>query len=161
MIFSITVYYASLSSSHWPGLNSEWFVLQTRLQFFHFNYGKCVFWMLITFQPANHRSARNWLIFCLVLSSCCPYVNQDVNKQVRGYKNRYIQIDKPPTCKLDEGTYRLMSEPEGDIKPQVSLFACACVSAHMLSFILQLMCWKLQYCDCQVLHHYHCHHHPH
>ncbi|XP_038549585.1 uncharacterized protein si:dkeyp-97b10.3 isoform X1 [Micropterus salmoides] len=50
---------------------------------------------------------------------------KDVNKQVRGYKNRYIQIDKPPTCKLDEGTYRLMSEPEGDIKPQDLKFTLA------------------------------------
>lgn len=54
--------------------------------------------------------------------SCYPCVNQDVAKQVRGYKKRYIQIEKPPTCKLDEGTYRLMSEPEGDIKPEVCPF---------------------------------------
>uniref|UniRef100_A0A3Q3BCN6 Si:dkeyp-97b10.3 n=1 Tax=Kryptolebias marmoratus TaxID=37003 RepID=A0A3Q3BCN6_KRYMA len=37
-------------------------------------------------------------------------------------KNRYLRIDKPPTCKLDEGTYRLLSKPEGEIKPQVCLF---------------------------------------
>uniref|UniRef100_A0A3P8RM13 Si:dkeyp-97b10.3 n=1 Tax=Amphiprion percula TaxID=161767 RepID=A0A3P8RM13_AMPPE len=47
---------------------------------------------------------------------------KDIRKQVQGYKNRYIKIDKPPTCKLDEGTYRLLSEPEGEIKPQVWLF---------------------------------------
>ncbi|KAG8001957.1 hypothetical protein GBF38_012257, partial [Nibea albiflora] len=49
----------------------------------------------------------------------------DVAKQVRGYKKRYIQIEKPPTCKLDEGTYRLMSEPEGDIKPEDLKFTLA------------------------------------
>ncbi|KAM9359485.1 uncharacterized protein ABDE67_002606 [Symphorus nematophorus] len=49
----------------------------------------------------------------------------DIAKQVRGYKHRYIKIDKPPTCKLDEGTYRLMSEPEGDIKPQDLKFTLA------------------------------------
>ncbi|XP_076592098.1 uncharacterized protein LOC143323857 [Chaetodon auriga] len=43
---------------------------------------------------------------------------KDIAKQVRGCKNRYIRIDKPPTCTLDEGTYRLTSEPEGEIKPQ-------------------------------------------
>ncbi|XP_069004323.1 uncharacterized protein [Embiotoca jacksoni] len=50
---------------------------------------------------------------------------KDVSKQVRGYKNRYIKIDKPPTCKLYEGTYRLLSEPEGDIKPQALKFTLA------------------------------------
>ena len=63
----------------------------------------------------NHRPAR----LIILSSSCCPYVNQDITKQVRSYKNRYIKIDKPPTCKLDEGTYRLVSEPEGEIKPEV------------------------------------------
>lgn len=62
---------------------------------------------------------------CSHLLSCCLDVNQDITKQVRGYKNRYIRIDKPPTCKLDEGMYRLMSEPEGEIRPQVSLFVQA------------------------------------
>lgn len=50
-------------------------------------------------------------------------MNQDVKEQVRGYKNRYILIEKPPTCKLDEGAYRLISEPEGEIRPQVRLLA--------------------------------------
>lgn len=48
-------------------------------------------------------------------------VDQDISKQVRGYKNRYIRIEKPPTCKLEEGAYRLISEPEGEIRPQVRL----------------------------------------
>ncbi|XP_038162314.1 uncharacterized protein si:dkeyp-97b10.3 [Cyprinodon tularosa] len=50
---------------------------------------------------------------------------KDVAKQLRGYKNRYIKIDKPPTCKLEEGTYRLVSEPEGEIKPEVLKFTLA------------------------------------
>uniref|UniRef100_A0A3P9HDH2 Si:dkeyp-97b10.3 n=1 Tax=Oryzias latipes TaxID=8090 RepID=A0A3P9HDH2_ORYLA len=50
---------------------------------------------------------------------------KDIAKQVRACKNRYIKIDKPPTCKLDEGTYRLLSEPEGDIKPQELNFTLA------------------------------------
>ncbi|XP_041851566.1 uncharacterized protein si:dkeyp-97b10.3 isoform X2 [Melanotaenia boesemani] len=50
---------------------------------------------------------------------------KDIGKQVRSYKNRYIKIDKPPTCKLDEGTYRLLSEPEGEIKPQDLKFTLA------------------------------------
>ncbi|XP_037631940.1 uncharacterized protein si:dkeyp-97b10.3 [Sebastes umbrosus] len=50
---------------------------------------------------------------------------KDIGKQVRGYKNRYIRIEKPPTCKLEEGTYRLLSEPEGDIKPQDLKFTLA------------------------------------
>ncbi|XP_023147366.2 uncharacterized protein si:dkeyp-97b10.3 isoform X2 [Amphiprion ocellaris] len=50
---------------------------------------------------------------------------KDIRKQVQGYKNRYIKIDKPPTCKLDEGTYRLLSEPEGEIKPQDLKFTLA------------------------------------
>lgn len=50
---------------------------------------------------------------------------KDVAKQVRSYKNRYFQITKPPTCHLDEGTYRLLSEPEGEIKPQELKFTLA------------------------------------
>ncbi|XP_027855408.1 uncharacterized protein LOC114133582 isoform X3 [Xiphophorus couchianus] len=50
---------------------------------------------------------------------------KDIGKQVRGYKNRYMKIDKPPTCKLDEGTYRLVSEPEGEIKPEELKFTLA------------------------------------
>ncbi|CAK6963478.1 uncharacterized protein si:dkeyp-97b10.3 [Scomber scombrus] len=50
---------------------------------------------------------------------------KDISKQVRCYKNRYIRIEKPPTCKLDEGTYRLMSEPEGEIKPEDLKFTLA------------------------------------
>ncbi|KAM7413004.1 hypothetical protein PAMA_020405 [Pampus argenteus] len=50
---------------------------------------------------------------------------KDIAKQVRCYKNRYIQIEKPPTCKLEEGTYRLMSEPEGEIKPEDLKFTLA------------------------------------
>ncbi|XP_028275737.1 uncharacterized protein LOC114445012 isoform X2 [Parambassis ranga] len=50
---------------------------------------------------------------------------KDIRKQVQGYKNRYTRIEKPPTCKLDEGTYRLLSEPEGEIKPEDLKFTIA------------------------------------
>ncbi|XP_078102166.1 uncharacterized protein LOC144515310 isoform X4 [Sander vitreus] len=50
---------------------------------------------------------------------------KDIGKQVRCYKNRYKKIEKPPTCKLDEGMYRLLSEPEGEIKPQDLKFTLA------------------------------------
>ncbi|KAM4742068.1 uncharacterized protein FYW61_000989 [Anableps anableps] len=43
---------------------------------------------------------------------------QDIYKQVQRYKNQYIRIDKPPTCKLVEGTFHLFSEPEGEIRPE-------------------------------------------
>ncbi|XP_034404001.1 uncharacterized protein si:dkeyp-97b10.3 isoform X2 [Cyclopterus lumpus] len=50
---------------------------------------------------------------------------KDIGKQMRRYKNRYLPIEKPPTCNLEEGTYRLLSEPEGDIKPQDLKFTLA------------------------------------
>lgn len=84
-------------------------------------------------QNVNHHSGCSSSVASSCTPSCCPYLNQDIAKQVRGYKNRHIRIDKPPTCILDEGMYRLMSEPEGEIKPQVRLFARACVK----SFVLQ------------------------
>lgn len=54
---------------------------------------------------------------------CFPLVNQDIRKQVRSSQSRYMKIDKPATCKLNERMYRLTSEPEGEIKPEVMLFA--------------------------------------
>ncbi|XP_034024180.1 NACHT, LRR and PYD domains-containing protein 1b allele 3 isoform X2 [Thalassophryne amazonica] len=50
---------------------------------------------------------------------------KDIGKQVRSYKNRYIKIEKPPTCKLEECTYRLLSDPEGEIKPENLKFTLA------------------------------------
>ncbi|XP_072320220.1 uncharacterized protein [Eucyclogobius newberryi] len=50
---------------------------------------------------------------------------KDIRYQVRGYKNRYISIEKPPTCKLGEDTYRLLCEPEGEVKPQELKFTLA------------------------------------
>ncbi|KAM8902806.1 uncharacterized protein AB9W97_007289 isoform 2-T2 [Spinachia spinachia] len=50
---------------------------------------------------------------------------QDIRKQVRGYRNRCVSIMKPPQCVLDEGTYRLLSEPEGEIRPQDLKFTFA------------------------------------
>ncbi|KAM9441953.1 uncharacterized protein ACWYII_014239 isoform 2-T2 [Salvelinus alpinus] len=42
---------------------------------------------------------------------------KDIGKEVRCANKRYLKVEKPPTCKLDERRYRLMSEPEGDISP--------------------------------------------
>ncbi|KAM9442932.1 uncharacterized protein ACWYII_014707 [Salvelinus alpinus] len=46
---------------------------------------------------------------------------KDIGKEVRCANKRYLKVEKPPTCKLDERRYRLMSEPEGDISPANSL----------------------------------------
>uniref|UniRef100_A0A8D3ALZ4 Si:dkeyp-97b10.3 n=1 Tax=Scophthalmus maximus TaxID=52904 RepID=A0A8D3ALZ4_SCOMX len=82
-----------------------------------------------TSQPVEHHgvvlvykqlgSDDNNCSFHIYLATNSSSDIKDICKQVRGYKNRYFRIEKPPTCKLDEGTYRLLSEPEGDIKPQV------------------------------------------
>uniref|UniRef100_A0A3Q4GKE6 Si:dkeyp-97b10.3 n=1 Tax=Neolamprologus brichardi TaxID=32507 RepID=A0A3Q4GKE6_NEOBR len=45
--------------------------------------------------------------------------------QKRSPTSSVLVVIKPPTCKLDEGTYRLLSEPEGDIKPQELKFTLA------------------------------------
>ncbi|KAF0030367.1 hypothetical protein F2P81_017098 [Scophthalmus maximus] len=81
-----------------------------------------------TSQPVEHHgvvlvykqlgSDDNNCSFHIYLATNSSSDIKDICKQVRGYKNRYFRIEKPPTCKLDEGTYRLLSEPEGDIKPQ-------------------------------------------
>uniref|UniRef100_A0A8C7L1G9 Si:dkeyp-97b10.3 n=1 Tax=Oncorhynchus kisutch TaxID=8019 RepID=A0A8C7L1G9_ONCKI len=42
---------------------------------------------------------------------------KDIWNEVRCANKRYLKVEKPPTCKLDEKRYRLMSEPEGDISP--------------------------------------------
>ncbi|XP_071214979.1 uncharacterized protein [Salvelinus alpinus] len=50
---------------------------------------------------------------------------KDIGKEVRCSKRRYLKVEKPPTCKLDERRYRLMSEPEGDISPADLQFTLA------------------------------------
>lgn len=88
-----------------------------------------------TSQPVEHHgvvlvykqlgSDDNNCSFHIYLATNSSSDIKDICKQVRGYKNRYFRIEKPPTCKLDEGTYRLLSEPEGDIKPQDLKFTLA------------------------------------
>lgn len=63
--------------------------------------------------------------FHIYLATNSPSDIKDIRSQVRGYKNRYISIEKPPTCKLDEGTYRLLCEPEGEVRPQELKFTLA------------------------------------
>ncbi|KAL3057453.1 hypothetical protein OYC64_007850 [Pagothenia borchgrevinki] len=70
-------------------------------------------------------SGNNNYSFHVYLATNSSSDINDIGKQVRGYKNRYIRIEKPPTCKLDEGTYHLLSEPEGEIKPQDLKFTLA------------------------------------
>ncbi|KAF7660420.1 hypothetical protein LDENG_00282310, partial [Lucifuga dentata] len=50
---------------------------------------------------------------------------KDICKEVRSSKRRYMKIEKPPTCKLDERNYRLLSEPEGEINPEDLKFTLA------------------------------------
>ncbi|MEQ2252290.1 hypothetical protein ILYODFUR_020239, partial [Ilyodon furcidens] len=42
----------------------------------------------------------------------------DIYEQVHTYEDRYIRIQKPAMCKLVEGTFHLLSEPEGQILPE-------------------------------------------
>lgn len=70
-------------------------------------------------------TSNNCHSFHIYLATNSPSDIKDVRNQVRGYKNRYISIEKPPTCKLDEGTYRLLCEPEGEVKPQELKFTLA------------------------------------
>uniref|UniRef100_A0A3B4AIY9 Uncharacterized protein n=1 Tax=Periophthalmus magnuspinnatus TaxID=409849 RepID=A0A3B4AIY9_9GOBI len=88
-----------------------------------------------TSQPVEHHGvvliykqvaiSNNCHSFHIYLATNSPSDIKDIRSQVRGYKNRYISIEKPPTCKLDEGTYRLLCEPEGEIKPQELKFTLA------------------------------------
>lgn len=78
--------------------------------------------VLIYKQVANSDNCHSFHIY---LSTNSPSDIKDIRNQVRGYKNRYISIEKPPTCTLDEGTYRLLCEPEGEVKPQELKFTLA------------------------------------
>ncbi|KAJ0063762.1 hypothetical protein NL108_006709 [Boleophthalmus pectinirostris] len=88
-----------------------------------------------TSQPVEHHGvvliykqvaiSDNCHSFHIYLATNSPSDIKDIRNQVRGYKNRYISIEKPPTCKLDEGTYRLLCEPEGEVKPQELKFTLA------------------------------------
>ncbi|KAM6960554.1 uncharacterized protein FYW47_009124 [Aplochiton taeniatus] len=50
---------------------------------------------------------------------------KDIGKEVRSSKKSYIKIEKPPTCKLDEKRYRLVTEPDGEISPEDLPFTLA------------------------------------
>ncbi|XP_067451001.1 uncharacterized protein si:dkeyp-97b10.3 isoform X2 [Thunnus thynnus] len=80
--------------------------------------------VLVYKQLGNDNNNNNYS-FHIYLATNSSSDIKDIAKQVRCYKNRYIRIEKPPTCKLDEGTYRLMSEPEGEIKPEDLKFTLA------------------------------------
>ncbi|XP_074536379.1 uncharacterized protein LOC141798371 [Halichoeres trimaculatus] len=78
--------------------------------------------VLVYKQLGNDNSSYSFHVY-LATNSASDI--KDISKQVQGYKNRYMKIAKPPTCKLDEGTYRLLSEPEGEIKPEDLKFTLA------------------------------------
>nr|XP_057936753.1 uncharacterized protein si:dkeyp-97b10.3 [Doryrhamphus excisus] len=77
--------------------------------------------VLVYRQLANDDEKYNFHIYLATNSSEI----KDIRKQVGKYTKRYIQIEKPPTCTLNEGTYRLLSKPEGAIEPQVLNFTLA------------------------------------
>ncbi|XP_070685990.1 uncharacterized protein [Pempheris klunzingeri] len=81
--------------------------------------------VVLIYKQLGGDSNNNNYSFHVYLATNSSSDIKDIAKQVRGYKNRYIRIEKPPTCKLDEGTYRLLSEPEGEIKPQELKFTLA------------------------------------
>ncbi|KAJ8388661.1 hypothetical protein AAFF_G00130700 [Aldrovandia affinis] len=55
---------------------------------------------------------------------------KDIQKEVRTAKKKYVKMEKPPTCRnlLEEKkNYKLISEPEGEINPEVFQFTLAAV----------------------------------
>lgn len=50
---------------------------------------------------------------------------KDIGKEVRCSNRKFQKVEKPPTCKLDERRYRLMSDPEGEIIPEDLSFTLA------------------------------------
>ncbi|XP_067102384.1 uncharacterized protein si:dkeyp-97b10.3 isoform X2 [Osmerus mordax] len=50
---------------------------------------------------------------------------KDIGKEVRSSNRKFQKVDKPPTCSLDERTYRLLTEPEGEITPEELSFTLA------------------------------------
>ncbi|KAL0973071.1 hypothetical protein UPYG_G00198550 [Umbra pygmaea] len=75
----------------------------------------------------------------------------DIGKEVRSSKKRYLKIEKPPTCKLDERRYRLTSEPEGDINPGDLPFTLAVtkLKGYFEAFFEQGPPFKLSLVDTQ------------
>ncbi|XP_077954460.1 uncharacterized protein LOC120824276 isoform X2 [Gasterosteus aculeatus] len=80
-----------------------------------------VYWL--SSNSGNNNNSNNTFHIYLAPNSSSEI--QDIRKQVRGHRNRCERIVKPPQCILDEGTYRLLSEPEGEIKPQDLKFTFA------------------------------------
>ncbi|XP_062417164.1 uncharacterized protein si:dkeyp-97b10.3 isoform X2 [Pungitius pungitius] len=81
-----------------------------------------VYWLSSNGSSSSNNNNNKFHIFLAPNSSS---EIQDIRKQVRGHRNRCERIVKPPQCLLNEGTYRLLSEPEGEIKPQDLTFTFA------------------------------------
>ncbi|KAM4627945.1 uncharacterized protein ACJ7VT_002833 isoform 2-T2 [Polymixia lowei] len=89
-----------------------------------------------TNQPVEHHgvvlvykelgnSSNNNYSFRIYLATNNSSDVKDISKEVRSSKKRYMKVEKPPTCKLDERRYRLTSEPEGEINPEDLAFTLA------------------------------------
>lgn len=74
------------------------------------------------FKEVGHESSFSFRVY-LAGNNCSDI--KDIRRAVRRANNfrnnkRYIQVDKPPTCMLEENRrYRLISEPMGHITPEV------------------------------------------
>ncbi|XP_067306031.1 NACHT, LRR and PYD domains-containing protein 1a isoform X2 [Pseudorasbora parva] len=77
------------------------------------------------FKEVGHPHSFSFRVY-LAGNNCSDI--KDIRRAVRGANNcknnkRYIRVDKPPTCMLEENRkYRLISEPEGHITPEDMLF---------------------------------------
>ncbi|XP_016088319.1 uncharacterized protein [Sinocyclocheilus grahami] len=78
------------------------------------------------FKEVGHESSFSFRVY-LAGNNCSDI--KDIRRAVRRANNcknnkRYIQVDKPPTCMLEENRrYRLISEPMGHITPEDMLFS--------------------------------------
>uniref|UniRef100_A0A8C2DHB2 Si:dkeyp-97b10.3 n=2 Tax=Cyprinus carpio TaxID=7962 RepID=A0A8C2DHB2_CYPCA len=78
------------------------------------------------FKEVGHENSFSFRVY-LAGNNCSDI--KDIRRAVRRANNcknnkRYIQVDKPPTCMLEENRrYRLISEPMGHITPEDMLFS--------------------------------------
>ncbi|XP_076002467.1 uncharacterized protein LOC142995343 isoform X2 [Genypterus blacodes] len=88
-----------------------------------------------TSQPVEHHGVvrvykrvdgdSNCFSFRIYLATNNSSDIKDIDKEVRSSTRRFMKVEKPPTCKLDERTYRLLCEPDGEINPEDLKFTLA------------------------------------
>ncbi|KAJ8368793.1 hypothetical protein SKAU_G00088210 [Synaphobranchus kaupii] len=88
-------------------------------------------------QPAEHHGVvlvyrevglRTSSLFHIYVAANNVSDIKDIQKEVRTSKKRYVKMDKPSACLLEEKKkYRLISEPEGEITPENLKFTLAVV----------------------------------